>query len=61
MFCILETPVKVLVVVDVSTKATKIPAESPETAKVGFDVSPVEVLIRNSPLTSTALALLRDL
>lgn len=44
---------------DDSKKATKMAAVSPVTAIVGLLVSPVEVLMRNSPLSSTALALLR--
>jgi hypothetical protein len=43
-----------------SIKAANTPAVSPVTANVGFDVSPVEVLIRNSPPAQTAAALLRE-
>ena len=43
-----------------SSKARNSPAVSPETASVGLLVSPVLVLIRNSPQTPTAEALLRD-
>jgi hypothetical protein len=46
--------------VDDSLSAKKIAAVSPLTANVGFDVSPVLVLILNSPLTRTAAELLRD-
>lgn len=46
---------------ELSTSAKKTPAVSPVTAKVGLEVSPVDVLILNSPLTKTAAALLRDL
>jgi hypothetical protein len=42
-----------------STSATNTPAVSPLTVRVGLLVSPVEVLIRNSPRTNTAAALLR--
>jgi hypothetical protein len=43
-----------------SYKATNTDAVSPTTAMVGLEVSPVEVLMRNSPLAKTAAALLRD-
>lgn len=37
--------------VEDSYRATNTPAVSPVTARVGLDVSPVEVLMRNSPDT----------
>jgi hypothetical protein len=43
-----------------SCSAMKSPAVSPLTARVGLLVSPVLVLMRNSPRTSTAAALFRD-
>lgn len=43
-----------------SCSATNTPAVSPDTASVGLLVSPVLVLIRNSPRTRTAAALLRE-
>lgn len=46
--------------VDDSCSARNTPAESPETANVGLLVSPVLVLMRNSPLTYRAAALFRD-
>jgi hypothetical protein len=43
-----------------STSARNTPAASPDTAKAGLLVSPVLVLIRNSPRTRTAAALFLD-
>ncbi len=46
--------------VELSYSARKMAALSPETASVGLEVSPVLVLMRNSPRTRTAFALLRE-
>ncbi len=46
--------------VELSVNATNIPAVSPDTASVGLDVSPVEVLILNSPRAITAAELFRE-